>query len=1099
MVNGELTETIQPIEPSRKSLSAAVNDPEPEGDPGGLARGANIGLNKLSPVTRNIEQKISDNARWAQSQINTAGLNLEGNAEGIASSRGGDIQTRAKQWEGSYFQATRKVEQIFLAQNQTSFKNIPGLRMIGFRQFSEEVGRALENGGVSANKHVAEAAKVYRDEVFLPIFREAKQMNMRGFADISDEEAMSYFPRQVNRIQARRDYDQFIEVLQENAEEKLLEKYQGMFNSSERRAKLSEQFADDIELDEDGAINLRQALESELKELRGGSEADEVLSQVEELQLLRSTLSNADDKKAITVQINKIREENKDALNKLRKEQREAKARLKNLDFTRSGIARKEQKALEQIEKIEQQQLSTLQTVVRQAELFKRKAARLGEEEYNAQLTKLEKQFEKVYKLFEKADAKIDELSNDVEQLVDDDLTPTDRLSKLEQLKESRRQKSEQALERLQQLQSFDRAGALELVEQTAQDMFERSNIINQKRSIRIDKLRSKAQKLSDLDVGKLSENARIRARTIRDTFAEQLEDNGGKISKGKIDISLEAQRIAEGIASKQLGDSARSPGVSLLGERGAEIARTLNIDPKRVWSNGRSYEDFLNRDVDHIARGYVRSLGADLEIFRTFGAVNPFLKGTEFGDKLAEDFAQARKKIVEDKTLTKEQKDKAQDKLAKDIDQIKNDLKIQIDRIRHIRGIPEDPSNIGFRAGRVLMNLNVLRQMGTVVPSSIADLGRPVLKFGLLDTFKEGWLPLVTNLKRIKMSKHEAQLSGTALDLVTHGRAAAMFDILEDVEYGSATERVIQQATNKMGIIALFDYWNVGMKSVTSSIVLGKMTKAIRDAAQGKADKSQLEFLASAGINADEAGGFAKLIEETGDLVDGNYWPNTERWTEGENNNYINIDYQRKFRAALAYHIDNTIITPGTERPNFVDLNTSTRLLMQFRTFTLSSTQKTTMALGQDVRGGRLPQAAVGVTMSLGLGALSYYVWAVSRGGDSYERMLNASPEEWADEAIARSGLLGVLGEIQRFGSNVPALQNLTTVSGRTNERSSFGEPLFDALGPSVSLAKDLQTIMMTVDDPTQRTNNAARRLVPLNNVFYLSNFFSQISGQAQ
>ena len=49
-----------------------------------------------------------------------------------------------------------------------------------------------------------------------------------------------------------------------------------------------------------------------------------------------------------------------------------------------------------------------------------------------------------------------------------------------------------------------------------------------------------------------------------------------------------------------------------------------LFIDPFKVWSNGRQFQDFLEKNQEIIARNYVRKVSADLELFRAFGTTDP-------------------------------------------------------------------------------------------------------------------------------------------------------------------------------------------------------------------------------------------------------------------------------------------------------------------------------------------------------------------------------------------------------------------------------------------------------------------------------------------
>lgn len=134
----------------------------------------------------------------------------------------------------------------------------------------------------------------------------------------------------------------------------------------------------------------------------------------------------------------------------------------------------------------------------------------------------------------------------------------------------------------------------------------------------------------------------------------------------------------------------------------------------------------------------------------------------------------------------------------------------------------------------------------------------------------------------------------------------------------------------------------------------------------------------------------------------------------------------------------------------------------------------------------------AQGLVFSLALGALSYYTWAVSRGEGS--AVLEEDWEKWADEAVARSGLLGILQEPWDFAQKIPGLSEKVTFSGTPLERRRASGLLGQAFGPSVDLAERSANLLLGMSDPTQSTVHTARTLSPYQNVFYLRRLIDEI-----
>ena len=182
-------------------------------------------------------------------------------------------------------------------------------------------------------------------------------------------------------------------------------------------------------------------------------------------------------------------------------------------------------------------------------------------------------------------------------------------------------------------------------------DLEEARGAIVGRRALRIDKLQTQRD---NLDLGAPQRRAEELRKRIADNNEElyaRLRKEGVDIEGDRFDVSQLAQKVANIIAAKFSGETGRIPLVSTLLERGPELERTLDIDPLRVWSNGRRYADFMERDLDVLSRLYTKTVGSDFEVFREYGSLTPF--GRESGQtgimgRIQEDFEQARSDAVE-------------------------------------------------------------------------------------------------------------------------------------------------------------------------------------------------------------------------------------------------------------------------------------------------------------------------------------------------------------------------------------------------------------------------------------------------------------------
>ena len=619
------------------------------------------------------------------------------------------------------------------------------------------------------------------------------------------------------------------------------------------------------------------------------------------------------------------------------------------------------------------------------------------------------------------------------------------------------------------------------------------------------------------------------------------------------------AELIADRILEKHLSNFQRHGALDILKQVDEGAAKFVYIDPTRTWDNGRVWSEFLERDAEKLARSFIRSIGADIEIYRRFKL--DFRSNDNFTIKehkdvpFVSDFLDEVKGIREDiearftaKEIDAKQKRRELQAIFDQERRFENDLSVLFARLRHTHGMPADPTHIGHRLGRSALQLNTMRLMGSVVISSLPDLARTVLKYGFMSTMRDGVLPMLNDFKSFKMSAQEARHAGEALDVLLHSRLGALAELFDEIEYGTMAERAMQYGTSLTGKVALFDYWNAGLKQFSAAMINAQIGRALDDAAAGTLSARQQRLLGQFNIGPDDAIKMAKLIREGGGsrTASGVWLPNTEDWVNvsdeliqkealkawqkapkkrGKNEQHLptkksNPDgtpknladfegvarssllkerqrLQRIYRAGLAQGISDTIVTPGLERPNWVDATTMGRLISQFRSFTLSSTFKVALASSQELRQGNMAPVVNGAMFSLALGLVSYYTWATSIGGEVRAQMENEldaalngdeqAMRRLADEAVTRSGLTGLFAELQKFAERTPGLAPYATFAGTPPKRSPFLNPVQEMFGPTVGLINNLGRIAVTADDPTAETFRKGKQIVPYQNVFWL------------
>jgi hypothetical protein len=297
-------------------------------------------------------------------------------------------------------------------------------------------------------------------------------------------------------------------------------------------------------------------------------------------------------------------------------------------------------------------------------------------------------------------------------------------------------------------------------------------------------------------------------------------------------------------------------------------------------------------------------------------------------------------------------------------------------------------------------------------------------------------------------------------------------------------------------------------MKTLSTSVLNLKLLDTLRLAQESRAGRDlrgnagfgynkqgeAISFLNSLGWNEDlQQRIWDQLTSpEGGRNVNGVWVPNTANWADQ--------GAVRAYRAAIQHEASASIISPGVELPKMMNRTMLGRLVFNLKSFAMASTSKTLMAGLQQ----RDMAVLNGVWISLALGALSFYLRSVLAGGATEERMRNATPEQWVDEAFDASGILGAVSMVTQVSQDIPYLRNVSTLGnlsrtlqGKTAEqslRSSDSGLIEDALGPAADFTFTMAQIITGTDHPTKAQIHRVRQMLPFQNLFYLRRLFDQL-----
>jgi hypothetical protein len=394
-------------------------------------------------------------------------------------------------------------------------------------------------------------------------------------------------------------------------------------------------------------------------------------------------------------------------------------------------------------------------------------------------------------------------------------------------------------------------------------------------------------------------------------------------------------------------------------------------------------------------------------------------------------------------------------------------------DRIRGVYGFSAD--NIFTRMMRSSRDLNYLRLLGGVTVSSLPDVARVFMAEGFAKTFSSGLGPLIKNTKTFKEAASELKRYGVGTDAIMSGKSEIIADVGDYAQGGTMVERGLRSATSKFGKINFLDYWTAGIKQLHAVTM---QTSIFDGLAKGKYDKR----LARLGIDEQSATDMYKQVVKHGKKTEGVWLTNAKNWDRP--------DLERMWGAAVRKESDRVIVIPGQEKPLFMSREMG-KTVGQFRSFILSATQRVFIAGLQN----QDHNALGGFASLVGMGMFTYNLKQKIAG-----REVSDDPAVWIMEGIDRSGVVGIIGEVtntmEKLSGNSLGLRPLLGIDAPASKqvsRSVQESALGPTFGSLLSTGISASNALISKDEMTEADIRTLRRLIPLQNLFYLRGQFDK------
>ncbi|MEE9909772.1 hypothetical protein LWV33_21515 [Brucella intermedia] len=508
-------------------------------------------------------------------------------------------------------------------------------------------------------------------------------------------------------------------------------------------------------------------------------------------------------------------------------------------------------------------------------------------------------------------------------------------------------------------------------------------------------------------------------------------------------------------------------------GPRGPLKERLLRIESKKI-------QEFLNTDIEEVLHAQVRTMSADVELAKKFGSVDMAEQIRKINDEANRKIAAVDgMKDKDGKPATPEAKAKERARLDRARKSAVRDIEAMRDRLRGQYALPSNPDGIVLRAGRVARNLNYLRLLGGMTLSAFPDMAGIVLKHGLTSTFRDGFAPLVANMKAVKLAGAEVKAAGTALDMILDSRAMSIAEIGDQFGRGTAFERAIKSAGTRFGVVSLMAPWNAAMKQFSGMVVMTNLLRASEKVAKGQASPKEIRKLAAAGINSDLAERITKQFAKYGETQDGVFLAKAADWDDRL--------AKEAFRAAVVRDVDRIIVTPGQDKPLWMSTELG-KTVGQFKSFNVSAMQRIALSALQQ----RDAETLAGVMTSLTLGAMTYVAKQAVAGKE-----ISDDPAVWATNAFDWSGLAGWMMEVNNIAEKASRGRlGLSALTGEQMSRYQSRNVVGAFLGPTPDAVADIFQVTgsMFAGDTTKSDLHKMRQLLPFQNLFYIRSLLNQV-----
>lgn len=561
--------------------------------------------------------------------------------------------------------------------------------------------------------------------------------------------------------------------------------------------------------------------------------------------------------------------------------------------------------------------------------------------------------------------------------------------------------------------------------------------------------------------------------KNLRKILRQWFIDNpieGGKMDPASIDARVDST-IAGILKQAELGELS-------LGRKVDQpfLSRDLNIPNELVW-------DFIEDDVNSLMKSYSHRVGRSLEFARAFG------------ERDAED-------AIFDAAI----------QAAREMGGTEKEITTRVNKlIGHAENLRDftlgdvyskNPLSLNRKIVSGAANYSTITSLGRALFSSFTEPAKAVMMHGFGRTFGFAFDALADRKAFGDMAADMRQLTGQALDTAM-GLSMSRYGEQGGPINGSIdwAGRMMDKATRPLAkftngpyfVMNLLGPYTDALKNFSNVMNAHYILEDARAVASGKASERTVKNMAALGFDRESAARLASMPFERDRALN---LANIQDWGDDE--------MVRKFGSAVAAQTMRQVVTategdiPNVAR-GFIGAGDKRReipyirLPFQFMNFSFASTNKTLVSALQ----GREANVVGGLMSMLGLAYLSLWLKTPDKAWGKMPM------EDRLVRTMEGSGFLGIFSDISQKIEGIS--QNRFGVRAMMGLGPRFGPrsvdelaPIGEAFGPVAGKATDIYQLMFDNSMTAKEEARGIRRLIPMNDLFYLRGIVNDLERSA-